>query len=152
MDGAPFLGATNMDAWQKVWREGFAPQMTVVGLRALAVALEEDDPALIQGRTARPPVGDHGPDLPIDGACGVAFPIWKGDDLATVLKVERRFNDMCYRVKKELGRPTAVGEFLEWFDQSPRSEMRTELLAEVRLTLDGRAAEWTAEDILRNEG
>ena len=58
---------------------------------------------------------------------------------ATVGQCEEFFAKCCFEADQSLGEPAACRHFLNWFDDTPRDEMRRELLAEVELTLAGRA-------------
>ena len=58
---------------------------------------------------------------------------------ATVGQVEEFFAKACYQADQRLGEPAACRWFLNWFDNTPRAEMRRELLAEVELALAVRA-------------
>lgn len=52
---------------------------------------------------------------------------------ATVREVEEFFARMCYEIDLRVGEPAGCRWFLNWFDDTPRDEMRSELLTEVRL-------------------
>lgn len=121
--------------WQHVWRKGFAPLLSTKGLTALAEALERDDPRLIQGETAEPceSLEDFA-----TGACAVGFCGWQGEGLKTAHDVLGYFNDILDQAIKRLSQPEAwdaCWKFLDWFDETPRDEMRALLLAEVRSEL-----------------
>ena len=45
------------------------------------------------------------------------------------------FARMCFEVDQRLGEPAGCRWFLNWFDETPRDEMRRELLAEVNVAL-----------------
>lgn len=120
-----------MESWRKCWREGFAPMFSTEGLEALAKALASDDPRLIQGATTSPPPLQCVQDWPVEAACGTGFCGWQGDGLETVAEVEEFFARVCFEVDRQLGEPSACRYFLNWFDETPREEMRTSLLAEV---------------------
>jgi hypothetical protein len=55
-------------AWRRVWREGIAPQLSLADLHALRLALERDDPALIQGATVEPIPLPQFDDHPVEAA------------------------------------------------------------------------------------
>jgi hypothetical protein len=124
-----------MESWRKVWREGLAPQLPTAGLHALAEALARDDPRIIQGATTSPPPISSVLDWPIEGTCVIGFCGWQGEDLETVGEVEEFFARICREVDRWLGEPAACRYFLNWYDETPRDEMRRELIEEVRLTL-----------------
>ena len=59
---------------------------------------------------------------------------------ATVGKVEEFFAKACFDCDQHFGNPAECGWFLNWYDDTPRDEMRRELLAEVERELALRAA------------
>jgi hypothetical protein len=63
---------------------------------------------------------------------------WKGDGLQTVADVEEYFARVCFEADKALGEPTACRYFLNWFDETPRGQMRAQLLSEVERALTER--------------
>ena len=58
-----------MENWRSVWRDGFIPVLTTVGLEALRGALKNDDPRLTQGSTTTPPPLMSVQDWPVEAAC-----------------------------------------------------------------------------------
>jgi hypothetical protein len=58
-----------VEYWRQVWRKGVAPLMPTKGLEALAIALENDDPRLIQGHTTSPPPLQSVQGWPVEAAC-----------------------------------------------------------------------------------
>src|ERR1700730_11801288 len=124
-----------MESWRKVWREGLAPQLSTEGLEALATALASDDPRLLQGATTTPPPLQCLQEWPVEAACILGYCGWQGDGLHTVGEVEEFFARMCFEADQALGEPAACRWFLNWFDETPREEMRSLLLAEVNRTL-----------------
>lgn len=129
-----------MERWRKTWRVGFAPQLSVKQLSALAHALATDDPRLIQGATSTPPPLDGVQDWPVEAACAIGFCGWQGDGLTTVGKVDQFLAGCCYAAAVLMGEPAACRWFLNWFDETPRDEMRRLLLPEVRRELRRRRA------------
>jgi hypothetical protein len=124
-----------MEAWRKVWREGVAPHLTTVGLEALKLALTSDDPRLLQGATTTPPPLQCVQDWAVEAACVIGYCGWQGDGLETVADVEEFFARVCFEADQALGEPAACRWFLNWFDETPRDEMRRQLLGEVTRTL-----------------
>ncbi len=120
-----------MEAWRKVWREGVAPQLSTAGLEALRLALTTDDPRLLQGATTTPPPLQCVQEWAVEAACAVGFCGWQGDGLETVAEVEEFFARVCFEADQALGEPASCRWFLNWFDETPREEMRRLLLAEV---------------------
>lgn len=130
-----------MESWRKVWREGLAPQLSVAGLDALRRALLNDDPRLLQGATTSPPPLQCVQDWAVEGACALGYSGWHGEGLETVAEVEEYFARLCFEADHRLGEPAACRWFLNWFDDTPRDEMRRGLLAEVNRNLAQRLAE-----------
>jgi hypothetical protein len=124
-----------LQAWQKVWREGIAPLLSTAALVALERALVRDDPRLIQGETCTPPPVQAVQDWPVEAACLVGYCGWQGDGLETVAEVEEYFARVVHSVDLALGGPAACRWFFDWFDSTPRAEMRRALQAEVGRTL-----------------
>ena len=127
-----------MESWRKVWREGVAPQLSPAGLDALRRALVNDDPRLLQGATTSPPPLECVRDWPVEAACVLGFCGWQGEGLETVAEVEEFFARSCFETDQRLGEPAACRWFLNWFDDTPRHEVRAQLLAEVNRTLNQR--------------
>jgi hypothetical protein len=124
-----------MESWRKVWREGMAPQLSPAGLEALRRALLNDDARLIQGATTTPPPLACVQDWPVEAACVLGFCGWQGDQLETVAQVEEFFARACFEADQRLGEPAACRWFLNWYDETPRAEMRRQLFAEVNRAL-----------------
>ena len=124
-----------MESWRAVWRDGFAPVLSTAALEALRAALVTDDPRLVQGSTTVPPPLLIVEAWPCEAACALGFCGWQGEGLETVGAVENHFARLCYEADRRLGEPAACRWFLNWFDDTPREEMRRELLPEVERTL-----------------
>src|SRR5438132_200227 len=120
-----------MESWRSVWRRGIAPQVTAKHLEPLFEALRDDDLRLLQGATTSPPVMQWVQNWPVAAADAIGFMGWKGWELETVGEVEEFFDRMCFEIDQLIGEPAACRWFLNWFDDTPREEMRHELLAEV---------------------
>jgi hypothetical protein len=129
-----------MESWRKVWREGLAPQISTAGLEALREALVNDDARLLQGATTSPPPLQCVQDWPVEAACGLSYCGWQGDGLESVAEVEDYFAQLCFEADQVLGEPAACRWFLNWFDETPRDEMRRLLIAELNRTLAQRIA------------
>ena len=124
-----------MESWRMVWRNGFAPILSTTGLQSLRDALRSDDMRLVQGTTTTPPPLMCVQDWPVEAACALGFCGWQGDGLEAVGQVEEHFAKCCFEADERLGEPAACRWFLNWFDDTPRSEMLKELLEEVELAL-----------------
>lgn len=127
-----------MESWRSTWRNGFAPTMPTTGLKALRDALRADDPRLTQGSTTTPPPLMCVQDWPCEGGCALAYMGAcenGGIGKATVGEVEEFFAKACFDADERIGEPAACRWFLNWFDDTPRDEMRRELLAEVEREL-----------------
>src|SRR5687768_2551950 len=86
---------TTMESWRIVWRDGFVPGLSTVGLTALRDALRGDDPRLVQGSTTTPPPLMCVQDWPVEAADALGFTGWQGDGLETVGQVEEHFAKCC---------------------------------------------------------
>jgi hypothetical protein len=128
-----------MESWRVVWREGIAPVLSLAGLEALREALATDDPRLRQGFTTEPECPafiDHNlDDRAPEAACGLGLAGWLGDRLETVGQVEEYFARCCMEGDQLLGEAAGTRWFLNWFDDTPRDEMRRELLPEVERSI-----------------
>ena len=124
-----------MHGWKRGWRMGIAPLLTPAGLAALKVALETDDPRLVQGATTEPlPIALFA-DEAVEGACAVGFSLWQGRGLGRVGQLHAAFRQLCASADDLLDEPLGTVAFLNWFDETPREEMRRELLAELMSTI-----------------
>jgi hypothetical protein len=129
-----------MESWRETWRYGFVPVLSTAALEALKVALETDDPRLVQHATTFPVWDDATKGEAVEAACVVGFCGWQADELPTVDAVHEFFARACFEADQLLGEPAACRWLLNWVDDTPRDEMRRELLAEVALALAGRTA------------
>lgn len=127
-----------METWKKVWRKGVTPLLSTESLEALAKALEGDDQRLMQGATTTPPPLLCVADWPVESACALGYCGWVGDGLETVGEVEEYFARMCFEIDQRLGEAAGCRWFLNWFDETPRDQMRAELLPEVLRALAAR--------------
>jgi hypothetical protein len=146
-----------MESWKIVWRDGISDQLSTAGLESLCRALVADDPRLLQGATTTPPPLACVTDWPVEAACLLGYCGWQGDGLELVGEVEEYFARVCFVADTRIGEPAACRWLLDWYDDTPRDEMRRELLAEVQRSLNlrtaleaGRHAERAAEN--RNLG
>ena len=120
-----------MNTWQRVWRVGIAPLLSPTALSALAAALRSDDPRLVQGATTDPmPIAIFA-SLPVEGACAVSFGLWQGHGLDRVGTLHQAFRRLCRSADDLLDESLATTAFINWFDETPRDEMRQLLLAEI---------------------
>src|SRR4051812_1537758 len=128
-----------MESWRTVWRDGFAPTLSLGGLGALRDALALDDERLIQGSTTTPPPLLCVQDWPVEAACALGFCGWQGERLETVGDVEEYFARCCFEADQRLGEAAACRGVLNWVDDTPPAAMRKELLAEVERAIEERA-------------
>lgn len=140
-----------MESWTNVWRKGLAPLLSTPSLEALRLALVQDDARLIQGATTTPPPLQCVQDWPVEAACALGYCGWQGDGLETVAEVEEFFARMCFEIDQQLGEPAACRWFLNWFDDTPREQMRRELLVEVQRSLAERLTD-EADDQPKSNG
>lgn len=151
-----------MESWRKVWRDAVVPLLTRADLEVLRNALETDDPRLVQGATTVPPPMQCVSDWPCEAACPLGYVgasrfgglfdpkrceqrLKEHDvrdiDCATVAQAEEFFAVSCYEIDKALGEPAGCRHLLNFFDETPRDEMRRELLSEVLLALKDRESD-----------
>lgn len=116
-----------MTSAELTFKNGFCPHLSDTHLRVLLEACERDDPRFTQGSTTTPPSLVCVQDWPVEAACALGFCGWQGDNLPNVGKVEEFFADACFSADATLGEPAACRWFLNWFDDTPRDEMRTTL-------------------------
>lgn len=121
-----------LESWRTVWRLGFVPSLSDKALAALHQALENDDPRLTQGSTTTPPPLMCVQDWPVEAACALGFCGWQGEGLNTVGETEEFFAKCCFEADQRLGEAAACRFFLNWYDDTPRDQMRAELAEEVR--------------------
>jgi len=57
--------------------------------------------------------------------------VWLNDGLGTVGEVAEAFAQAALECDRRLGEPAGVRYFLNWFDETPRDQMRLELAAEI---------------------
>jgi hypothetical protein len=124
-----------MESWRKAWRDGVEPLLSIAGLEALREGLATDDVQLLQGGTTTPPSSTCVRDRPVEGACVLGYSAWQGDGLETVGEVEEFFARICFEIDERLGEPAGCRWFLNWFDETPRDQMRKLLLSEVERAL-----------------
>jgi hypothetical protein len=132
-----------MESWRIVWRDGFVPGLSTENLQALEKGLEADDSRILQGATTTPPPLMCVRDWEVEAACPLGYcGVLEngGFGEATVGETEEFFARACFDADQRLGEPAACRWFLNAWDDTPRDEMRRELLAEVRLALAARAA------------
>jgi hypothetical protein len=98
----------------------------------------------LQGATTSPPPLQCVQDWAVEAACALGYCGWQGEGLCTVAEVESYFARMCFEADQKLGESAMVCWFLNWFDDTPRAEMRRQLLAEVNRELDRRLAQTSA--------
>jgi hypothetical protein len=140
-----------MESWRMVWRDGFAPVLSTGGLEALWQALRSDDYRLTQGATTIPPPLMCMHDCPVEGADSIGWCGWQGEGLETVGEVDEFFSRVCFEADQRLGEPAGCRWFLNWFDDTPREQMRNELLEEVERTLRQRMGIGNADRPIRRK-
>jgi hypothetical protein len=127
-----------MEAWRNVWRNGFAPVLTTRQIQAIKRGLLRDDARLIQGATTAPPPMQCVLDWSCEGACLIGYAAWQGDGIEAVGDVEEFFGEVCAKADQLLGEVAACRYLLNWFDDTPRDEMRRLLLPEIERELANR--------------
>jgi hypothetical protein len=120
-----------MESWKKVWRDGLVPLLSTRELEALRRGLVRDDARLLQHATCSPPPSEIFHDEAVEGACALGYCAWQADGVETVGQLDGFFVRTCLAADEALGEPAACRHFLNWFDETPRAQMRWELLQEV---------------------
>jgi hypothetical protein len=126
-----------MDAAARhAFREGFVPLLSTKGLEALASALQRNDPRLIQGKTIDPPCLAFTEKESVEGA----WAAMDGQRLYSfaVAELDWQFAKLCLDAGERLGDPAACRYLMNWIDDTPREEMRSQLLGEVVIALTAR--------------
>lgn len=124
-------------SWQKVFRDGFAPEMTMDELLAVREALVINDPLMIQDATVEPELSEF---VQPCGACFVSYGLWKANRLSTTMEVSDMFARRCQLADNRLGFHSAIRFFLNWFDETPRQEVFAKLLVEVDAVISERTS------------
>jgi hypothetical protein len=103
-----------LQAWQRVFRQGIVPQLTVAGLEGLKRALEEDRPSLITGATTSPPPLYCVQDWPVEACCPLCMALAEDEPLTAISvgTMEQRFAAACFRADQLCGEPGAIRWFL----------------------------------------
>jgi hypothetical protein len=127
-----------MEQWRRVWREGLAPQLPTAGLEALGQALARDDSRLIQQFTTNLPSLRFLRNEKVEATCALGYCGWQGEGLKRLGQVFNFFERVCTAADEAVGELAASNHFLNWYDNTPRHEMRRQLLAEVQHTLHQR--------------
>lgn len=128
----------NVPTWQKVFRAGFAPRLSLEALEALAGGLAENDGRLTQGVTTTPLSSPRNADCPLEAGCVICYALWRGRCVRTVGEAEEEFARLCFEVDAQFGMPGACRFFLNYADDAPRNELRRELAHEVRHAISER--------------
>jgi hypothetical protein len=127
----------SVTAWQRCWRDGIAPQLSMAGLHGLKRALESNDPRLLQSATTSPPPLQCVMEWPVEGCCALCFGLLDGQEPGslTVAQLEEKFAAACWNADVALGEPAACRYLLNYIDETPREQMIAELLREVEREL-----------------
>jgi hypothetical protein len=142
-----------MESWKLVWKKGFLPNLTNAQLTILLHGLKNDSQRLLQGCTTTPPPLLCVHDWPCEAACGLGYILLETPGrAATVGEVEEFFARLCYDADEKLGEPAACRWFLNFWDDTPRSELRGLMIAEIESNIAERntraenaRSDWEAE-------
>lgn len=129
---------TGRKSWREVWREGLVPHLPIDGLMALERALIKDDARLLQGTTCSPSLMEDTGGREVEAACAIGYCKWRGGR-TSIKDLEEFFVKTCDLADEAMGEPCAIRHFLNWYDDTPRAEMRRDLLSEVMLALETKA-------------
>lgn len=126
-------------------RDGILPRLPTLGLEAVRDALLHDGAELIQNATTVPAAIIAWRDQPPQSACLVGLALWRGEKLATVGDIDRRFGEVCTAADLALCRGTGevvkVHHALNAFDSLPRADARRLFLPPVCAELAYRATQ-----------
>jgi hypothetical protein len=128
-----------MEMWRRVWRDGLAPQISSEALESLRLALVYDNPRLAQGATCSPPALEALCGQPVERACALGYCGWQGDGRRRVGEIDDYFQRLCDAADERMAERAVCRFFVNWYDDTPRDQMRRQLLAEVEETLRRRA-------------
>lgn len=130
-----------MEQWRRYFRHGIAPLVENAQLEYVLGILKSDSEKMCQGDTVilRKVIAESGltyyhGDLPPVSGCFVSL-IHMSDEKLTANEVDAKFGPFLCRVGLNHG---LSSHFINWFDDSPREEVRRELIAEIELVLDAR--------------
>ena len=138
-----------MESWREVWR-AVGWRLSSKALTNLAKAIQEDDKRLIQGSTTAPPPLQYMHERDAEGACLLGY-AGMAEGLQKVGEIENYFASICYDIGQYLKEPTACRWLLNWYDDTPREEMRRQLLPEVLRIVQIREALLEAPQWLKDE-
>lgn len=127
-----------LQSWQLVLRQGFLPQWSSETLERALTVLKADDQRLTQGSTTTPPPLMGVQDWTCEQCDFIAFCGVDDPFHSTVGEVEEGFAKSCYEADQTLGEPAACRWFLNWFDDTPRTEVFWGLISELELELNRR--------------
>lgn len=142
------------EKWRRVWR-ALAPTLLDEALTALQEVLETDSPRLLQGQTCRgEPLPDGGgafrPDVEVTWGCPLALcAVAEGrasGRRVTVAEVQDWIAHVARDVERVINEDFVIRRLLVWIDETPRAQMRAELLEEVLRELARRQLEEPEDD------
>lgn len=128
----------SVEPWRAALRAAL-PHLPREGVAQLRVALENDDPTLLQGCTTSPPPLACVQDWPCEGACLFGYAFWKGG-LDTVGEIEANFGELCAAIDVALCEPAGCRHALNFWDETPRDEAAKAVLQEIDLFLSENCA------------
>lgn len=126
-----------MEAWQKVFHDGLVPLLTTEQLEVLREGILKDDPRLGQGFTTEPPPLRCVEEWSVEKTDLIGYCGWF-TGLTTVGEIEEFFARTCFEIDQKVGEPAGCRWLLNWYDETPREEMRVKLLVELDLALSKR--------------
>jgi hypothetical protein len=132
--------AEALPSWKHVWRTGIVPQVSTEGLQRLRRALLEDDSRVLTGSTCFPPPLQCCEDERVERCCPVCWLILAGKspEAISVGLLDEAFARLCWEADKLCGQPMSIRYLLNWIDETPRPELRKQLIVECDLALAGR--------------
>lgn len=117
--------------WQVAWRDGFLPNLPTEGLLRLRATLATDDRRLLQGVTCQPPPLQVTENWELE-ACDAIVWCFCVPGECKVWNASEAFHHSCFKANELLDKnKLGSRDFLNWYDEVPRKEMRRLLLQEV---------------------
>lgn len=130
--------------WLLSWRRGWAPQLPLPALEALADGIRRDDSRLVQKRTVGAAATDPPPTAPCVCGCAVTYALWQGmQPGASITEAGALFSDAWMRAIAGLRKHhccawLAALAFLKFFDDGERAMVFAALLPEVEAEIERR--------------
>jgi len=131
--------------WQRVFRDGIAPQLSTTALLALVNALEAKDETIVRGVGCLPKPTPANADETVTAADAACYAIWRGYGVNKVGDLEERFAQLTFECDQLVGEPAGCRYFLNWWDDTELDTTRPQLAALIWSILNSRSPSDTEE-------